>query len=272
MSEATDEQVRALIVEHHGKQLAACKALASFAAGALQAWSGRPIKRGADRIIVAEAARATKTFDGVIGLCETGFGEQAVMLNRSLFEGMAVAHWVSDNRRAAVGLFTRHARFHALLWHETFTALGWLEDADIEPLGALGPKQRREFVDLFGRYGERPWVQRNLPGLLRAIEHLWDEEGRAHLWTHHDVAHRHSNQILHSTATAFAAATVGQTHAALHMAIGPSNRLVVQALLSAYWTYGQLFSLLVDVFKLSSREAFHAVYQSGFETFRQSQD
>jgi Family of unknown function (DUF5677) len=144
----TDDDVRRLIAEHYGQHIAACRTLLDFAAKELKAWSGRPIKRGADRLIVAEAARATKTFDAVIRLCEAGFGEQAAMLNRSLFEGMAVAHWVSDNRREAVGLFTRHAKFSALLWHETFAALGWLDEGDSGRPRSVGPKQRKEFVRL----------------------------------------------------------------------------------------------------------------------------
>ncbi len=267
MSDSTSDEIRALIVEHYGEELAACRQLLDFAITEVQAWSGRPIKRGADRIIMVEAARATKTFDAVIRLCEAGFGEQAVMLNRSLFEGMAVAHWASDNRREAVGLFTRHAKYSALLWCETFDDLGWREEGDRPRRPSVGPKQRKEFKDRFGRYGEKPWVGHNLPDVLRAIEHLWDEQGRADLWTHHDVPHRHSNQILHSTSTAAGAASLGQTAAALHMTIGPSNQLVSQALFSAYWIYVQVFSLLIDVFRLSSSKAFHAVYQPGGEVF-----
>jgi hypothetical protein len=74
--------------------------------------------------------------------------------------------------------------------------------------------------------------------LLRAIEHLWDDEGRTHLWSFHDVPHRHSNQILHSTATAAGTVTARQTADALDISIGPSNNFISQALFSAYWIYG----------------------------------
>jgi hypothetical protein len=104
---------------------------------------------------VSEAFRATKTFQVIIRVCALGFGEHALMLNRSLFEGMAVAHWVPENRREAVGLFTRYARYSDLLWRETFTELGWLEEADLPPARSVGPKKRKEFKKLFGKYGER---------------------------------------------------------------------------------------------------------------------
>jgi Family of unknown function (DUF5677) len=267
MLEWTDEEIRTVVAEQFGDEIRACTALRDFAVGELQAWSGRAIKRGADRIIIAEAARGTKTFDAGIQLCEHGFGEQGAMLNRSLFEGMAIAHWVSDNRREAVRLFTRHAKYSALLWHETFDALGWLSETESKAAIGVAPRQRNEFKRLFGRYGEKAWVGRSVPELLRQIEHLWDREGRTHLWAFHDVPYRFSNQILHSSATAAGAATTRQTAEALHMTFGPSNQFIAQALFAAYWTYGQLFSLLVHVFRLSSGDSFSAVYQAGGEVF-----
>jgi hypothetical protein len=254
----TDDEVRALIAEHYGGEIAACKELLEFAISEVQNWSGRPVKRGADRIILFEAARATKTFDAIIRLCELGFGEQAVMLNRPLFEGMVVAHWVPDHRREAVGLFTRFARYSALLWWEGFNAMGWLDADDRKP--SIGPKQRAEFVGLF-RYGTTSWTRRSVHKLLKEIEHQWDKRGREHLWAMHNVAYRHANQVLHSTPYAAAATATAQTEEALHMTIGPSDQFVSQALLFAYWTYGQLFSLLIKVFRISSLEEFRAVWR-----------
>jgi hypothetical protein len=268
MADLTDDEVRALIAEKEEDALAACGELLEFAIGEVQAWSGRPVKRGADRIIVFEAARATKTFDAVIRLAALGFGEQAVMLNRSLFEGMVVAHWVSENRREAVGLFTRHARFGAVLWRETLDALGWLDEADRKRARSVGPKRWKEFESLFGQYGTNHWTRRSVPKLLKEIEYQWDEEGRGHLWAMHDVANRHSNQVLHSTPFAAGATTTAQTKDALHLTIGASNQFVPQALLFGYWTYGQLFSLLIKVFRISSVAAFHAVWQPGGDAFR----
>jgi Family of unknown function (DUF5677) len=261
--ELTDDEIRMCIIETYGSQLKACRDLLALAHNELGAWSGRAVKRGADRIIVAEAARATKTFDGVVRLCEAGFGEQAAMLNRSLFEAMAIAHWVSDNRRLAVGLFARHSHYNAVLWYETFDRLGWLTEADRVRRPKAGPKKRAEFKKLFGTYGTEPWVKRNLPALLREIEHLWDEPGRGQLWAFHDVPHRHNNQMLHSTATAAGAAHIAATANELRFTIGASNQLVIQALLTGYWTYGQVFSLLIHVFRLASRAEFERLFESG---------
>lgn len=268
MSEATDDdRVRTVIARDSGEELTACKATLSFALKELGAWSGRPIKRGADRIILAEAARGTKTFDAVIRLCEAGFGEQALMLDRSLFEGMAVAHWVVANRREAVRLFTRHAKFNALLTYETVDRLGWLtkQDRKLRPL--VGPKRRKELVSLFGVHGTRSWVTRNVWTILGEIENQWDEKGRADLWNFHDVVYRLSNQMLHSTATSVSVAFTRRTPTKLVITASPSNQLVSPALYAAYWTYGQLFTLLADVFKLTSGQAFRDLWQTAGQTF-----
>lgn len=262
-SNAIDDEVQAAIATQHREELAECRKLLQFGVSEMQAWTGRGIKRGADRLIVAEAARATKTFEAVIRLSEAGFGEQGVMLDRALFEGMAVAHWVSDNRREAVRLFSRHAKYSAVLWKETFGSLGWLDETEQGDAPAIGPKQREEFSSLFGKYGEKAWVRRGLPSLLRAIEHLWDEDGRRELWTAHNVANRYSNQILHSTATSTGAATTAITADSLHLGIGASNEFVSRALFPAYWTYGQTFRLVIRVFRLRSNDRFRAIYPAG---------
>jgi hypothetical protein len=268
MAELSDEEVRRFIEHTYASELDGCRRLLEFAITELHAWSGRAVKRGADRIIIAEGARATKTFAAVTRLCELGFGEQASMLNRSLFEGMAVAHWVAEHRREAVGFFSRHQKFSALLWYETLERLGWLDETDRARRPRVGPKKRAEFVGLFGQFGTAPWVRRNLPTVIREIEHMWDERGRAQLWEFHDVPHRHANQMLHSSVTAVGATTVGATRDALHLTMGPSNQLVSQALLSGFWMYGQVFGLLRDVFKLKKADVFRTMFDAGYEAFR----
>lgn len=267
MSSLRDDDVRALISKAYGGQLSACAELLEFAISEVQSWSGRPVKRGADRIIIFEAARATKTFDAVIRLCSLGYGEQAVMLNRSLFEGMAIAHWTSANRREAAWLFRRHAKLGSALWREAFDALGWLDDETRRNWQTIQPRERQEFVTLFGRYGDQPWTRRSIPKLLKEIENQWDEQGRRQLWATHNVAYRHSNLVLHSTPFSVGAAATTETKDELHMTIGASDLFLAQALFFAYWTYGQLFNLLITTFRLSSRSAFQALWQPGGDAF-----
>lgn len=73
--------------------------------------------------------------------------------------------------------------------------------------------------------------------------------------------------MLHSSPFSAGAAAVGETEDGLHMSLGATDQFVSQALYSAYWTYGQVFSLLIKVFRISSLEAFRAVWQPGGEVF-----
>jgi hypothetical protein len=106
-----------------------------------------------------------------------------------------------------------------------------------------------------------------VPTLVSEIEHLWDDTGRAQLRAMHDVPHSHNNQILHSTATAISAAHLGTTTTELRLTIGPSNLVVERALLSAYWIYGQVLGLLIDVFGLKDRTTFEKSFDDGMEAF-----
>ena len=49
--------------------------------------------------------------------------------------------------------------------------------------------------------------------------------------------------------------------------MGPSNQLVPQALFSAFWIYGQVFSLLRDVFKLKCADEFREIFDTGGVAF-----
>jgi hypothetical protein len=64
---------------------------------ALQNWTSdhRPtseVKTPAEELILITYARSSKTYQASIMLAGFGYGAQAGMLNRSLFEDMAVAH------------------------------------------------------------------------------------------------------------------------------------------------------------------------------------
>jgi hypothetical protein len=69
-----------------------------------------------DLLIQTISARSTRTYEGVVEhLGNRGFAEQGAMLNRSLFEDMVDARWVSLNPDLAVERLRKHDRYsHAL--------------------------------------------------------------------------------------------------------------------------------------------------------------
>ena len=66
-----------------------------------------------------------KTYSAALALVREGFGPQAAMFNRALFEGMAVAHWVSVAPEAARQRWPDHERHNALLWTEVVEQYRW---------------------------------------------------------------------------------------------------------------------------------------------------
>src|SRR5206468_1476230 len=105
--------------------------------------------------------------------------------------------------------------------------------------------------------------KRNIPELLKDIEHLWDEQGRRQLWTFYEIPVAFSNRILHSTPLAVDAAMSGATADELRYTIGASNQFIGRAMLFGYWIYGQIFGLLIDAFRLGCRPEFDALYDPG---------
>jgi hypothetical protein len=107
----------------------------------------------------------------------------------------------------------------------------------------------------------------SVPKLLGEIECQWDTQGRKDLWEHHNVIYRLSNQMLHSTATSVSAAFTKRSSTMLAMTASASNQFVSQALYAAHWTYGQMFTLAIDVFKLASGQAFRQLWQTSGHAF-----
>jgi hypothetical protein len=86
------------------RQLAVCRRLLDAVGAYGAAWrgrGGRPMADLTDVLLHTFLARSTRTFEAIVHLGSRGFGEQAAMLNRSLFEDMVDAHWVSLHRGLA---------------------------------------------------------------------------------------------------------------------------------------------------------------------------
>lgn len=237
----------------YGARLDPCERIHAFAQDALHSWSGPSIDlESVGPIILAEAARATKTYGGALRLLAGGFGPQAAMLNRSLFEGMAIAHWAHAKPAAAIELFKKHGRHSQLLWSD---ALLKAEPDEPAAAAAASPEEREELRRLFGPYGTRLWTgHRSLRDLLPEIEDQWpDEPSRKELWSYFHIAHRENNQTLHSTALGLSAGVV-RTPEHLALDIGASDLQMDRALSGSLWPYHQMITLLWDHFALPERD------------------
>lgn len=254
--------------QHFAAHLGPVERLRDFAVAHLAPWRGRALEpAGVDALLAAEGSRATKTFHGALHLVLGGFGPQAAMLNRSLFEGMAVAHWLTAEPDEALRRFEDHDLHNRLLWSGTLGKRGWLKDGEEVPI--VADDERRRLDSLFGRYGERSWTGLSLYELMKAIEHLWPQgPSRDDLWEFFEVAHRDNNQMLHSTVGALTAGVrVGEDDASLSFDGFPSGRHIRRACVGMFWIYMQTLTLLFSHFGIPDRDELDRIWLEGRDVF-----
>ena len=263
---STAAEIESLVRDLYRSKLEGGEGLHAIVEDAFHSWSGSSVdSESVDPIIVAEGARATKTFGGVLRLVSGGFGPQASMLDRSLFEGMAVAHWAHANPERAVELFKKHGRHGELLWGDAIenAALGEPRTIDIGTT-----EERKELGALFGKYGTKLWTGHgSLYELLPDIEGQWDEQARKDLWSFYGIAQRDNNQVLHSTALGLSAGVTARTSEELGLDVGPSDHYLDRGLLGGLWSFGQLATLLWDHFDIPDRKALDGRFKTAWEAF-----
>jgi hypothetical protein len=164
MPKESVEDVRDRIKERHSGELAASEFLLDAYESRTSPWSGRPVEAkdtervSPDEIIVMELSRSRKSYEARVDLARRGFGEQAAMINRSLFEGMAVAHWVHSHESEAMDRFNRAARLHDHLYIERVRNAGWLDKEETASFKPLDKDDLRALQKDFGKYGEFMWT------------------------------------------------------------------------------------------------------------------
>jgi hypothetical protein len=166
-----ERQVR----EHFGREVDACTALLELAREIVEPeeWRGRGLddSKLADKLVAMEIARSLKTYRGSLEAALGGFGPQADMLNRSLFEGMAVAHWARANPALAAERFSQYTKHNRAMWAQRFGLL--TEHARL--LELPNEEEQRELDKLFGKWGTKLWVDLAMHEVIDAIQDQWSE-------------------------------------------------------------------------------------------------
>jgi hypothetical protein len=270
MPPRNDENARGVIASEHKRELAACDEILNETFSRVDPWSGRDLKvnrpthRSADEIVVLELSRGLRSYQASVDLSRRGYGDQAAMVNRSLFEGMAIAHWVHVNEVAAERKFRRAALLNDHLWIERLENTGWFEDAEI-PVTAqeLSDEEVESLKKEFGDYAQRLWTgHKSLRELIPDIEDQWkNETARRELINYLRVAHHDNNQILHSTVSALSRAVSHNRPDEIGFWTGPSMHHIQQSLYGAYWNFTNLASLIFDRFDLADRAGWDEVVQ-----------
>jgi hypothetical protein len=127
-------------------------------------------------LVMRTVARARGTYETIVELTSTDRSLQAAMLGRSLFEDMAVAHWLVLHREDPdwlVKQFVDHSS--AMRLHSATTTIpGNWERPDIDISDLVG--REGELRSRFGRYAERDWwgldrdgTKITMPGLVTRL-------------------------------------------------------------------------------------------------------
>jgi hypothetical protein len=263
----SQEEIAALIEREHGEKLEACRSLIEAVMARIEPWQGRKqdTSNSADELISLEFGRSTKTMRAAVHLAANGFGEQAAMLNRSLFESMLVAHWVHANPELATEQFKLSQKFDRHLAAELIRTQGWEDGSTEEELSdaTLEGRELQRMEKLFGPHGEKPWVGLSIYRLLEEVEDQWpdDDEGRAMLWQFWRVVHNDNNQLLHSSSAGMRRVLGGHDEYGGKLWVGPSTVHIDQALFGSFWIYAQIAGLMVERFELGDPESYYAAYQ-----------
>lgn len=230
-------EVQPEIVGKFAESFEACDALDAFSR------EHRPVGHGGSPVLIWTLARSARTFVIVVHLCRLGYGQQASMLNRTLFEDMVYAHWAARYP----------SRSHRLMrWHEEYVKLrriaaykrNNLADAHSMTPPDWDGKRRHRMGGLFRSGG---WTGRSIPKMLKAVETMWGtEEERRRLHRMHDIIHQSNNTLMHHSSRSLSLGVQVEKDGAITFNLKPSTDLVGLALGFAFWTYANTVSLTLE--------------------------
>ncbi len=211
------------------------------------ATEGDPYERS---IVASLFARSVPLTEAIVLLGEGGFGREALMLNRPLFELLLDAHWTHANQKLSEQRFLEHARFTMHLRRETASRYPELfgEMASTEK---LDDDELKRHSKTFGSFGGKSWTGLSTHRRVAAIENQFDEGDRRQLWIALEVLNAFSNAELHPTAWSLGRALRRMPTAdggeKLQVRVGPEPELVAVALRQTWWIFGQVLALVHTV-------------------------
>ena len=258
----------------HVLRVHACQRLLRWVAGSAKGWTSGCQLSGGDKLLLTLFARSTRTYEGIVRwLGERGFGEQGMMLNRSLFEDMIDAHWVSLNPDLAVERLRDHDLYSRLLRADTQRKFpAWFDGRKPPPI-KVSNEERKRLRGHFGRQGSGSWTGvRDMDERVAAVLSCWpkDDSEEVLFWT--AWVHKLMNEVLHPSALSLGrigAPTVNEREN-FEWRFGSTSEWLTQSLHAALWTYSQTVGLVIDQYDRSSRETLTEQYAAANRDFAQA--
>jgi hypothetical protein len=251
----TEDEIEVSIARQFGRELTCCFELRDAYMSRCEPWTGRNTSGAGDRIMLLEVGRSTKTYRASIELARRGYGEQSAMLNRVLFESMAVARWINSNEDEAVANFPRALEFEDYLTVDRLRNTGWLDSQEELDAPDLSDDQLRELRRDFGAYNERLWTgHSNIRGLLDSIRDQFSDEEWQVLQNYLRTGHQENNQLLHSSVGGLRQAFVDLEDGRYGIWTGPSDAMIDRVLFSAHMIYQQALLLAIERFNFADEK------------------
>ncbi len=171
------EDLAGNIRESFRAKIEGCERLLAYSGGLLNDWPGRSVEKITDGLILALFARSLDTATASVRLAAAGYGAQASMLNRSLFEDMIDVHWVASEEEAAERCYRDHLQHGRMLLAD---AIAKYPDfyAEIE-LPEFDSAERKALDGDYGSFGHRSWTKVNLHERVTLVEDHWTRGGGA---------------------------------------------------------------------------------------------
>jgi Family of unknown function (DUF5677) len=256
-------------------RLHACQRLLRWVAENAEDWTvGRELD-AADLLLLTIFARSTRTYEAVVRwLGERGFGEQGMMLNRSLFEDMVDAHWVSQKPELAVERLQLHDLYSRLLRAETQRRFPEWFDGRRPPALKVTNEQRKEMRRLFGKHGSNSWTGvSSMDERLESVLGCWQtEEDRRQVQFWAAWVHKLMNEVLHPSAFSIGRLGAPTVNARQNFEwrFGSTTEWLTQALHAALWTYSQTVGLILDRYCTASQERLAELFGEAHRDFRRA--
>jgi hypothetical protein len=254
-----------------GRQVEACEELRAYLYDDLGPKAGALDTNEAHwGIVLALLASASTTYEAAVRLARDGFGHQAAMLNRSLFEAMVDSYWVAKQPELAIERMRDHTKYNARLTART-SAKYPAQFGDLPVPPPLSEEEDKRLRKLY-RGGSLSWTGLSLYDRVTDISGRWPAgKAREHLFFFVDIANSINNYMLHSTPWGMTRAarpvTTSAGGKAVRFHVGASDAFCSEALFGSFWTASSLARLMLEECSLDVEAFEDGLYQRGIRAF-----
>jgi Family of unknown function (DUF5677) len=219
----------------------ACEAVADFARANRPSIPGKPTDL--DLLCLRTYARASKGFQAGYKLAYDGYGIQAFILGRTVYEDMLVAHWIDINAARAPAQFARYERLQLFRLDQA------RQQVELGPITRKEIPSQKEVESLVQEFGAKhSWTKLTIDKLKNAVRSEFPEEGsiRRLLDQVHGVTRRYGNLAVHHSFLSLEAAAPKLPDGRIIGDVGASPLLIPQALWILFFSYLNLVTLYVN--------------------------